>query len=274
LTIRHRLRISAFNGLQHVGLHLTPNHFYEPVPDTRAISDSYWNQKSEMPGIDMNEPGQLELLARFSEYKTEYGTLELSRSFGSVDAEVLYSMVRSFKPSQIIEIGSGHSTSITVQATKRSALPSTLTCIEPYAEFPMEGVAKLIREQVQAVPLQEFQTLRENDILFIDSSHVLKEASDVMYEYLEILPRLNKGVIVHIHDVFLPFPYPRAWVADDLRFWNEQYLLQAFLAFNKAFEVLWAGSWMAVNHCDNLKSAFQSFTEKSRPGSFWIRKTH
>jgi hypothetical protein len=102
----------------------------------------------------------------------------------------------------------------------------------------------LIIDKVQNVSLSEFNKLEKNDILLIDSSHVLKIGSDVQYEYLEILPRLKKGVIVHVHDIFSPSEYPREWVLEDYRFWNEQYLLCAFLSFNSAFEVLWAGSYM------------------------------
>lgn len=119
----------------------------------------------------------------------------------------------------------------------------------------------------------EFQKLKENDILFIDSSHVLKTGSDVQYEYLEILPRLNKGVLVHFHDIFLPAEYPQKWILEDHKFWNEQYLLQAFLAFNDSFEILWAGSYMHLNHPDKLEQFFKSYNKNKRwPGSFWVRK--
>jgi len=131
----------------------------------------------------------------------------------------------------------------------------------------------LIPKKVQDIPLSEFKKLSENDILFIDSSHVLKIGSDVQYLYLEVLPRLNKGVIVHAHDIFLPAEYPKEWVLKNYIFWNEQYLLQAFLAFNNSFEVLWAGSYMHLRHPDKLEEAFSSYKrDKIWPSSFWIRK--
>jgi len=152
-----------------------------------------------------------------------------------------------------------------------------LVAIEPYpndilkAGFP--GLSKLIPKKVQDIPLSEFKKLSENDILFIDSSHVLKIGSDVQYEYLEILPRLNKGVIVHAHDIFLPAEYPKEWILKDYRFWTEQYLLQAFLSFNDSFEVLWGGSYMHLRHPDKLEEAFSSYKRDERwPGSFWIRR--
>ncbi len=152
-----------------------------------------------------------------------------------------------------------------------------LIAIEPYPNkilqkgFP--GLSKLIKKEVQDVGLDEFYKLNENDILFIDSSHVLKIGSDVQYEYLEILPRLNKGVIVHVHDIFLPAEYPKEWVLKNYRFWTEQYLLQAFLTFNNTFEVLWVGSYMHFKYPDLLKKSFNSYNPKTVcPGSFWMQR--
>ena len=94
----------------------------------------------------------------------------------------------------------------------------------------------------------------------------------MQFEYLELLPRLKKGVIVHIHDIFLPLEYPREWVIDNMRFWNEQYLLQAFLAFNDHYQVLWAGTYMSLNYPVELEKAFKTYTYNFTPGSFWIKK--
>jgi predicted O-methyltransferase YrrM len=277
-----------------MGIHVVPNHFYEPIPDTRKISKDFWETPSSLAGIDMREAGQQALLQEFcSKYKPEYGQFKNStpvsadeftlanRSFGSVDGEILYCMIRHFKPNAIIEIGSGNSTIISSMAIRKNGeemgSQAKLTAIEPYPSAVIEkgfpGLTRLIKAPVQSVPLAEFEALGENDILFIDSSHVLKEASDVQFEYLEIVPRLRKGVIVHFHDIFLPFPYPRSWVEDELRFWNEQYVLQAFLSCNNSFEVLWAGSYMNHKHPDSLQQAFPSYrAHETAPGSFWIRR--
>lgn len=134
-------------------------------------------------------------------------------------------------------------------------------------------MSNLIKEPVQNVPLSTFEKLGEDDILFIDSSHVLKVGSDVQYEYNEILPRLNKGVLIHVHDVFLPFEYPKKWIRQYHRFWTEQYLLQAFLTYNSAFKVIWGGYYMHRNHPELLEKAFKTYSpEKIEPGSFWMRK--
>ena len=278
-----------------LGFHITRNHFYQPIPDTRTLKDDLWEKQSELVGIDINEEGQINLLSLFSsKFKEEYESFPINKTsipyqyyvnngaIGSVDGEILYCMVRHFKPKKIFEIGSGNSTYLSAQAILKNKEEDNnyeceLVAIEPYpndilkAGFP--GLSKLIPKKVQDIPLSEFKKLRENDILFIDSSHVLKIGSDVQYEYLEILPRLHKGVIVHLHDIFLPAEYPKEWVLNDYRFWNEQYLLKAFLAFNNSFEVLWAGSYMHLRHSDKLEEVFSSYKRDERwPGSFWIRK--
>lgn len=276
-------------------LPITPHLLDTPIPDTRTLSPRLWSVPSALCGIEMNEPDQLELLARFvSLFKSEYDAFPRHRTatpyqyclgngmFDSVDAEVLYSMVRYFKPRRIIEVGAGFSTYLSAQAVRKNGEEDAgytceLVAIEPYPNktlasgFP--GLTKLIAARVQDVPLSEFQKLTENDILFIDSSHVLKIGSDVAFIYLELLPRLNRGVLVHIHDIFLPVDYPYDWVMKEYRFWNEQYLLQAFLSFNNAFAVVWAASYLRLRHPDKLEAAFSSYQRDTTwPASFWIRR--
>lgn len=289
-----KLFLGIFNLFQKLGIHITPNHYYMPIPDTAKLKDDLWLKKSELVGIDMNEKGQIELLSAFvSNYREEYESLPRqytgvqhqyyvnNRDFGRVDGEILYCMIRHFKPERIFEIGSGHSTYLSAQAlTKNKELgegEGELIAIEPNPRGALKvgfpGLTKLIAIEVQELDLSFFDELKENDILFIDSSHVLKIGGDVQFEYLEILPRLNEGVIVHLHDIFLPGEYPRKWVFEQFRFWNEQYLLQAFLAFNQSFKVLWAGNYMHINHPEKLTSAFNTYSPQSVfPGSFWMRK--
>ena len=282
------------------GLHITSNSCYSPIPDTTKLKDALWSKHSELIGIDINEREQLELLSCFvSKFKNEYELFPMNRSeipyeycidngsFTGVDAEILYSMIRHYKPRRIYEIGSGNSTYLSAQAVlinaeEDSGYHCELVAIDPNpneilkAGFP--GLSTLIAKEVQDVPLSEFEKLSENDILFIDSSHVLRIGNDVQYEYLDILPRLNKGVIVHAHDIFFPAEYPKEWVLDWHWFWTEQYLLQAFLAFNNSFEVLWASSYMHLKYPGELRAAFSSYDWYSRderrvgPGSFWIRR--
>jgi predicted O-methyltransferase YrrM len=288
------LLAKLFPFFQRLGIHVTPISFYQPIPDTRTLKDDLWVRRSEMIGMDMNEAGQLDLLARFvAQFKDEYERLPRTRTptphqyyvnngtFESVDGEILYCMIRHFKPRKIFEIGSGNSTFLSAQAVLKNkgedGVAGELVAFEPYpnrvlrAGFP--GLSRLVETRIQEVPLSEFDKLADGDILFIDSSHVLKIGSDVHYEYLDVLPRLRTGVIVHIHDIFLPAEYPKDLVLKARNFWNEQYLLQAFLAFNESFEILWAGSYMHLKHPDELASAFSSYERsKTWPGSFWLRR--
>ena len=290
--VRHLL--GNFDYWQARGVHVVPVHFYQPIPDTRELGSAPWSGRSELPGVSMNEGLQLELLSRFSaEYKAEYDAFPRERAlephryfvnngaFESVDGEVLYCMIRHFRPRRIFEIGSGNSTYLSAQAVVKNRDETGRECelvaFEPYpnetlrAGFP--GLARLVEAKAQDIPLSKFAELDDGDILFIDSSHVLKIGSDVQYLYLEVLPRLRPGVVVHVHDIFLPEEYPRKWVMEQQTFWNEQYLLQAFLAFNDAFDVHWAGSYMHLKHPEKLEAAFASYDrETRRPGSFWMRR--
>jgi hypothetical protein len=280
---------------QAMGLHVIPKHYYEPVPDTKALPKALWQKKSALVGINMNERGQIDLLHGFqAKFKEEYEAFPRNktsvpyqyyvnnRKFEAVDGEILYCMIRHFKPHKIIEIGSGFSTYLSALAVQKikqdTGQACELTAVEPYPSTVLKtglpGLSKLIKAKVQDLPLRVFEALGENDILFIDSSHVLKIGSDVQFEYLDIFPSLKKGVLIHLHDIFLPAEYPQEWVLKKYKFWNEQYLLQAFLAFNRSFEVLWAASYMHLNHPDRLEEAFNSYRRDQRwPGSFWIRKT-
>ncbi len=270
----------SFNAFQAMGLHVSLNHFYWPIPDTRELGHAFFGRRSRMGGVDLNEAGQLALLERLRAFKDEYSSLPRERifngTFESVDAEVLYSIVRAYKPKRVLEVGAGNSTWLTTQALSKNrdeGRPGELVIVEPYPWPTLRaGGARLIEKKIQDVPLSEIDALGENDILFIDTSHVLKMGSDVQHEYLELLPRLAPGVLVHIHDIFLPAEYPESWVRRDRRFWNEQYLLQAFLAFNSAFEVLWGASFLHLTHPGRLGDAFPSYGPGVWPGSFWIRR--
>lgn len=289
----HKFTKVTFNWWQALGFHVTPNHYYSPIPDTRDLPPELWTKQSELVGLNLNEAGQLKLLNELViKYKAEYDTLPLNQTvqpteyyinndtYESVDGEVLYSLIRKFKPRRVWEIGSGFSTLLSAQALLKNQTEGQggeLVAFEPYPVAQLKkgfpGLTRLVKTKLQEVPMPEFQKLAANDILFIDSTHVLKIGSDVQYEYLEILPRLRSGVIIHLHDIFLPADYPREWVLKEKRFWNESYLVQAFLAFNPAFEILWAGSYLNLKYPDKLRTAFRSYQPgKTWPGSWWLRK--
>jgi hypothetical protein len=269
------------------GFHVTPVHFYQPIPDIQSLSETVWARPSELVGIDMNESVQLDLLRRqFSKFRHECEQLPTEPTekpsqfylnnglFGGLDALVAYCMVRHFQPRLIVEIGSGFSSLILGEALTKNN-ESSLICIDPSPQgflrqnFP--GLGSLIEKRAQDIDFDFFSQLNPGDILFIDSSHTVKIGGDVNYLFLEVLPRLEPGVIVHIHDIFLPFDYRRDWVMEQFRFWSEQYLLQAFLLFNSEFEVLMANSYLNHYHQEQLQAAFPTLSSW-RGGSFWIRR--
>ena len=286
-SLNHPKFLELFRLWEKHGFHVTPVHFYQPIPDTQSLPETLWSHPSELAGIDMNDAMQLDLLQNhFRKFREEYERFPTNPTqgqtqfylgndlFDGVDALVAYCMVRHFLPRLILEVGSGFSSLLLGQAFAKNK-SSGLICIEP---FPREflrkgflGLHSLIEKRVQDIDLAFFSQLRSGDILFIDSSHTVKIGGDVNYLFLEVLPRLNPGVIVHVHDIFLPFDYRRDWVKEELRFWTEQYLLQAFLAFNSEFEVLIANSYLSYCYGKDLKATFPSLPVLGG-GSFWMRR--
>ncbi|MFO0704353.1 MAG: class I SAM-dependent methyltransferase [Candidatus Andersenbacteria bacterium] len=276
---------TTFRFWQTLGLHVVPNHYYQPVPDTRRLPESLWQERTTVPGIDLRTAEQLALAQRLAGFSQEFadlvkdGTFSLNNpSLGPVDASVYYGMLRLKKPKQVIEIGAGFSTKLAVQAlarNKQEGQPGTLTVIEPYPPAwlnELAGVSKRLTQPVEAVPLETFTALGPGDVLFIDSSHVLKTGSDVQYELLQLLPRLASGVLVHFHDIFIPNEYPRDWLMAKKRFWTEQYGLQAFLACNTQFAVRWAGNYLARTNRPVLTAITAQAGPNEQPGSFWIER--
>lgn len=286
----------SFPYWQKLGFHITPNHYYWPIPDTRKLRDVLWEKKSDLIGVEMNDKEQLELLHQFLRFKKEFKTFPRNKTsipyqyyvnngyFESVDGAILYLIIRYFKPKRIFEIGSGFSTYLSAQAVTKNKEENGNECelvvIDPFPNdiikigFP--GLSQSILKEVQEVHLEEFEKLTESDILFIDSSHVLKLGSDVQFIFLEVLPRLNKGVFVHFHDIFFPAEYPKEWVLRKFMFWNEQYLLQAFLTFNDSYKVIWAGNYMYLKYPLQMGTALDTYYEREEigPGSFWMKKTN
>lgn len=286
----------AFPWFERIGLHVVRNQFYNPIPDTRRLDDAIFEGQSKLVGMRIDTAKQLDRLESFRErFRKEYQTLPRrpapkapvpsyfleNSSYGPVDAELWYCMLRWLKPKRVIEVGSGFSTLLALQAIERneeSGAHTKYTVIDPYPSHRVQYMIaagaslELLRSPVQGVALDRFDTLKDGDVLFIDSTHVAAIGSDVCYEYLEVLPRLAKGVYVHVHDILLPENYPREWV-QRLYFWNEQYLLQAFLTFNDTFEIVWSARQLSLDEPQALAAAFPSFRPGvSRPGCFWMRR--
>ncbi|MGB4776092.1 MAG: class I SAM-dependent methyltransferase [Daejeonella sp.] len=267
------------------------DHYYQPLINPEKHIEKSLRTNRFLPGIDLNTEYQLELLSKFN-YNEELLTFPIEKttnklwfyynngSFGSGDAEYLYNILRYYKPAKLIEIGSGNSTLIAIKALERNkeenpAYSFEHVCIEPYEQPWLEESGVIIkRKKVETIDISLFESLNRNDILFIDSSHIIRPQGDVLFEYLEILPVLKSGVIIHIHDIFTPRDYPDDWILKEHRLWNEQYLLEAFLSLNNSFEIIGALNYLTHHYREALSVKCPVFAkQKNRePGSLWIRR--
>jgi predicted O-methyltransferase YrrM len=236
-----------------------PGHFYSPIVDPDELIEQQsrlWPENPTIMGIDFNDAEHERLLREIfplhlpaydypehldeSDELTDFFTQ--NSQFSWLDCRTLFVLLREWKPARYIEIGSGFSTLLAADVNRRSLAGNLdITCIEPYPrkflQSGVPGIKRLIQEKVQDVPLSVFEELQAGDILFVDSSHVAKTGSDVNHIYFEILPRLVKGVIIHIHDIFFPHDYPKDWILTENRSWNEEYLVRALLMYSAAFRV-------------------------------------
>ena len=270
-------------------LHVPPGHYYSPTisqSELKLKEQEIWKKKDpELLGLDLNVKGQLELLNDLLPF---YKDLPFSRTkneelryfyenemYSYSDAIFLYSMIRHFKPKKIIEIGSGFSSAVILD-TNTQFFDDNINCtfIEPYPErlkslLRTSDNIDLIIQPVQDVELELFESLDDNDILFIDSTHVSKTGSDLNYLFFEVIPRLKKGVKIHFHDIFYPFEYPKDWVLMKKRSWNEAYLLRAFLSYNKDFKILAFNTYLQEFYEDWFKLNMPICLNNTG-GSIWI----
>ena len=242
-----------FGAFQSLGFHLTADHFYEIIPNTRAVARNYPRGPRPLAGIDWRfNASEQRMLRLMSAFGAEYAALHRTHRFREdnpyykgFDALGLYLMLRDLKPEKLIEVGQGESTKVALWALEKNCEETgkraEFISIDPYARTgelaPPEKVrVVLIQQELQAVDLSPL--LEGCKFLFIDSSHVYKFGSDVALEFTQIYPRLLPGTILYLHDIYSPYEYPLNWLVFYKRFWNEQYFLECFLMFNDAFEVL------------------------------------
>lgn len=249
-------------------------HFYSPISSAddvhRALS---W--RADLPGIDLREDGQLalarELIPLFDgvperRYRAGNGMYDLG------DASIYQAFIRHFAPARVVEVGSGFSTAKLLDTAAEFAPEIKVTCIEPYPSrlfglLQPGDVIELIESPFQEVPIDVLTSLQSGDILFVDSTHVAKAGSDVVWLFSRVLPRLASGVLVHIHDIAWPFEYPAEWLREG-RNWNEAYLLQAFLCHNDAWRIEFFSSWLWQKHLELVPDRLRA----ERPGSIWLRR--
>ena len=256
------------------GYHIRPIHYYEPLPDFRSITNEQITRRRTYPGIDFRSEEQLALVDELAKYRDELRELDFDFNngyFSGLDAAVYYALIRHLQPQRIIEIGGGYSTQIAAKALAANR-KGKLVCVEPYPERlnGSEPNVELIQKRVEELSVDFFSSLEANDILFIDSSHTVKFRSDVCFEFLEILPRLAPEVWVHVHDIFFPHDYPAEWLINRRLALNEQYLLEAFLSFNKTFAPQLANYWLCLEHGE---AAARLWPKADNPASsFWMKR--
>lgn len=269
-----------------------PGHFYSTIPNLNELKkhqDEIWRglKTDNVKGMDLNTTKQLELAEQISRYYNELPfseelSTELRYSFNNsfysyTDGICLYGMMRYLKPQSVIEVGSGHSSALMLDVNDLFLSKSiAFTFIEPhpnrlrslFKSSDKESIT-ILEKRVQDVDLEHFKTLKENDILFIDSTHVSKCGSDVNHILFDVLPVLKKGVYIHFHDVFFPFEYPKEWVFKGYN-WNENYMLRSFLMYNDSYEIKLFSHYLHIHH----PNAYQNMplAYKNEGGNLWLKK--
>jgi len=265
-------------------------HYYEPLFHPSDLRGSLAEPRN-LPGVDLREAEQLALLERF-DYEEELAAFPMggtgtdgfyydNGAFESGDAELWYSMIRHLRPRTVLEVGSGMSTHLARAALRRNAQEPgghacRHVCIEPYEATWLEAAGvETIRERVEEVDHALFESLLPGDILFIDSSHVIRPQGDVLFLFQEVVPRLPEGVVIHVHDIFTPRDYPASWVLESKRMWNEQYLVEALLAGGSCVEVVLAANYLAHERRSELAAKAPAFRQQAswrEPGSLYLRR--
>lgn len=270
-------------------LHVPPGHYYSPIVSTDELKkreNQIWSEtQKQVLGINLNESEQLNLLNELAKFYVDLPFSDQNEKklryrfhnnmYTYSDGIFLYSMIRKFRPKRIIEIGSGFSSALMLDVNDLF-FDNQIACtfIEPYPErlksLLKEGEnINLIEQPAQSVNLKTFDQLEQNDFLFIDSSHVSKTGSDVNFILFEILPRLKKGVKIHFHDIFYPFEYPKDWVLEKKRNWNEDYILRAFLSYNDKFKIILFNTFLEEFH-ENWFKQHMPLCLKNKGGSIWL----
>ncbi|WAC26765.1 class I SAM-dependent methyltransferase [Ancylobacter sp. SL191] len=266
-----------------------PGHFYSPVPPPDLLlerpSREARRAMTEVAGVDLRADAQRALAARLI---ARFGGLpdrgenaryrQNNQFFEFADAWSTYAMMRDVQPRRVVEVGSGHSSALMLDTVDADpALNPRFTFIDPFPERLLARLSAADKERseirverLQDVPLAVFTALEANDILFIDSSHVVRTGSDVDFAFREILPRLAPGVVIHIHDILWPFEYPEHWLKEG-RAWNESYFVRSFLQFNERFEILLFNAYLAHHHADLFADTLPDFVAR-RGGSLWLRR--
>jgi hypothetical protein len=264
-------------------------HFYSPIPDlpdVRERANQLFDRTGDVPGIDLRPGEQVALLDELGPAlaRWPYGDPEARRGlryrpdngfFGWTDSQLWYALLTTRRPRRVVEVGSGWSTALLLDACEREGLDTTVTAIEPFPErlrsVMRDGDEERVtvrQNKVQEVPPDQLADLQAGDVLFVDSTHVAKIGSDVNHLVFGVFPRLPAGVLVHVHDIAYPFEYPQEWVEEG-RAWNEAYLLRGFLLQNPRWRVRLWPSFLWLREPDRMRRALHPDTLVDG-GSLWL----
>lgn len=276
-----------------------PGHYYSLIPDLEEVKlrKEKIFRNENIYAIDLRLEHQLKLLNELKEFykQVPYKFSDLSTDqklnyrykagneyYRYGDAIFLFCMMLHLKPGRIIEVGSGHSSAMMLDINENFLHNSVhLTFIEPFPEERLCGLLKeadrkntvVLKSFVQETDMEIYKSLEVNDILFIDSSHVSKPGSDVNFIIFDILPILKPGVVIHFHDIFFPFELPDSWVLENKWFWNENYILRAFLMNNPDYEIMLFNNLLYRKHRSWLKKEMpDTLIDWQHTGSIWINK--
>ena len=267
-----------------------PGHFYSPIPrldDLAADASRIWALPDAIPGIDINGEVQRRHVTRIAELlggedlpdepQPDRRYFAHNVAYGIGDATMLHGMLRLYRPDRIVEIGSGHSSALMLDVLERHLPDTEVTFVEPYSDLLRslmrpgdEQRSTILEARAQDLDVEVVRRLEADDVLFIDSTHVVRPGSDVVRIVLDLLPEVAPGVIVHIHDMFWPFELPRPWVEEG-RLWAECYLVRAFLTNNPDWEILLFNDYLGRTERELLEEKLPRFLENTG-GSLWLRR--
>lgn len=276
---------------ERAGFQVFPKIFWSPLPDPAEVDVAALREKRELPGVPIDVPKVLALAGELARHGPELaqfprqpdGAIAWSHTYPSFDTATLYTMLRRLKPRRYIEVGCGWSSRASSAALERNraeGAPCDALYIEPYPaahlrELKLPG--EFLQKKIQQVPLETFARLEAGDVLFIDTSHVLKVQNDVEYEFVHVLPSLTAGVFVHVHDIMTPYDYPAEWFMGTDE-WNmpprggnnEQYVLECLISGGTDWEVILPVHLLWREHRAALEKLLPGAAD--RPAAFWIRK--
>jgi hypothetical protein len=277
--------------VRRAGFDLEVRSFYSPIPDVETIPEAFWGRRSSMPGIDFDLQRQIAYVEReLSQHAFEFRPSSTQDGehlvfdpnnglFQGQDAALLFAMIRKNRPKKIIELGAGFSTLVSAAAARANRLDGhdtrLISCdpyVSPSATDQVDGLAELVPASAENLG-ERLESLEPDDILFIDSSHTVRLGGDVVYLLCEIVPRLPAGVFVHLHDIYLPYEYPRDWFAHNRWYWAEQYLLQALLVSNMHLKILVGAYALSRDLRERFSKAIPDLGSPAAPLSFWMRTT-